>query len=80
MEKIVKKVDDQLFTTREYCLIGILLLIAGILIGMIFSPKGDRAYGSNNGNNNGNNNRNDLSENNNDSVDMTSDEDIDENL
>lgn len=39
----------------EFLLIGIALFCVGLVLGMLFSPKGSRAYGSNNSNN-GNNN------------------------
>ena len=39
----------------EFLLIAIVLFCIGLVLGMIFSPKGSRAYGSNNSNN-GNNN------------------------
>ena len=56
MKKFVQKIEEKNFSTREYCLIGAVLT----LIGIMFSPKGKRVIGSNNGNNNGNNNTTNL--------------------
>lgn len=52
MKKFLEKVEEQNFSTREYVLIGGLLLLGGLLLGGLFSPKGQRVFGSNNGNNN----------------------------
>jgi len=52
MSRIIAKVEDMEFSTREYLFSGIILLLAGLLIGIIVSPKGERTIGSNNGNNN----------------------------
>lgn len=60
MKKFVQKIEEKNFSTREYCLIGVVLTLMGILLGIMFSPKGKRVIGSNNGNNNGNNNTNNL--------------------
>jgi len=56
MNKIIAKIEDLELSTREYFLFGVVLLLAGLLVGIIVSPKGERTIGSNNGNNNGNNN------------------------
>lgn len=48
----------------EWLLITVILFVAGIVLGMVFSPKGSRAIASNNsnnGNSNGNNNTGSLS-------------------
>lgn len=48
----------------EWLLITVILFVVGIVLGMIFSPKGSRAIASNNsnnGNSNGNNNTGSLS-------------------
>lgn len=37
---------------REYILIGLILVLLGLVIGLLCSPKGDRILGNNNGNNN----------------------------
>lgn len=52
MKKIISKIEEMELTTREYFLFGAALLLLGFVLGLIFSPKGDRSYGSNNGNNN----------------------------
>jgi len=52
MNKIVNKIENLEFNTREYFFVGLILLLAGLLIGIIASPKGERIIGSNNGNNN----------------------------
>ena len=52
MKKIIEKIENLEFSTREYFMAGLLLFVVGLLFGIIVSPKGDRAYGSNNGNNN----------------------------
>ena len=44
-----------MLSQTEFLLIGVVLFCLGLVLGMIFSPKGNRAYGSNNSNN-GNNN------------------------
>lgn len=44
-----------ILSQSECLLIAIVLFCLGLILGMIFSPKGNRAYGSNNSNN-GNNN------------------------
>jgi len=56
MNKIVAKIEELGFSTREYLFAGVILLLAGLLLGIAVSPKGERTVGSNNGNNNGNNN------------------------
>lgn len=52
MKGLLSKVDELEFSTREYCFAGVILFLAGILLGIILSPKGERTIGSNNGNNN----------------------------
>lgn len=52
MKKIVEKIENLEFSTREYFFAGLILFLAGLLIGIIASPKGERTIGSNNGNNN----------------------------
>jgi len=56
VNKIINKMENLEFSTREYLFVGVILFLAGLLIGLIASPKGERTVGSNNGNNNGNNN------------------------
>jgi len=56
MKKIIAKIEDLELNTREYFMVGVVLLLAGLLVGIVVSPKGERTIGSNNGNNNGNNN------------------------
>lgn len=57
MKKLIAKIEEKQFTTREFCLLGILLFLLGLLIGIIFSPKGDTTI-SNNGFQNGDNRQN----------------------
>lgn len=52
MKKIVDKIESLEFSTREYFFVGLILFLTGLLLGLIFSPKGERTIGSNNGNNN----------------------------
>lgn len=52
MNKIIGKIENCEFSTREYFFVGIILFLAGLLFGIIVSPKGARVIGSNNGNNN----------------------------
>lgn len=52
MNKIVSKIENLEFSTREYFFTGLILFLAGLLIGIIMSPKGERTIGCNNGNNN----------------------------
>ena len=52
MNKLIAKVEDMDLSFREQVLFGLVLFLGGLLIGILFSPKGDRIYGSNNGNNN----------------------------
>ena len=52
MKKIVDKIEHLEFSTREYFFVGLILFFAGLLLGIVFSPKGERTIGSNNGNNN----------------------------
>lgn len=52
MNKIVDKIESLEFSTREYFFAGLILFLAGLLLGIIVSPKGERTIGSNNGNNN----------------------------
>lgn len=52
MKKIMEKIENSVFSTREYMLIGAVLFMAGLLIGLIFSPKGDRTISTNNNSNN----------------------------
>lgn len=56
MKNIVSQIEDLELSTREYFFAGIILFVAGLLIGVIISPKGEKIIGSNNGNNNGSNN------------------------
>lgn len=56
MKKVIAKIEDFDFSTREYLFIGAILLLIGLLIGIGISPKGDRTIGSNNGSNNASNN------------------------
>ena len=57
MKKLIAKVEEKQFTVREYCLIGIGLFLLGLLLGIVFSPKGDRTI-TNNGIKNGNDREN----------------------
>lgn len=52
MKKLIELFEAQEFTSRELIFMGIALLLGGTLLGVLFSPKGERAYGCNNGNNN----------------------------
>ena len=52
MRKIIEKLQEQEFTTREYVFIGFILFLGGIVLGMLLSPKGKRVIGSHNGNGN----------------------------
>lgn len=52
MKKIMSEIEKLEFSTREYCFAGVILFLAGMLLGIILSPKGERTIGSNNGNNN----------------------------
>lgn len=52
MNKLIAKVEDMDLSFREQVLFGLVLFLGGILLGIIFSPKGQRSYGCNNGNNN----------------------------
>lgn len=52
MKKLISMVDKCELSTREYIGAGVILFLVGIILGSFFSPKGNRAYGSNNGNNN----------------------------
>jgi len=56
MNKLLAKLEDLEFSTREYFLMGVILFLAGVLIGMAASPKGEKTIGSHNGNNCGNSN------------------------
>lgn len=56
MNRIIAKIESFEFSVREYFFVGLILFFAGLLIGIVASPKGERTIGSNNGNNNGNNN------------------------
>lgn len=51
MNKITEELENLNFSTREYFLSGIIMFLAGLVIGIILSPKGERIIGSNNGNN-----------------------------
>lgn len=55
IDELKGKYNSGTLSQTEFFLIGVLLFCIGIIIGMLFSPKGYRAYGSNN-KNNGNNN------------------------
>lgn len=52
MKKLIEKLEEQEFSTREYFLIGISLFLGGFVLGMLLSPKGKRVIGSHNGNDN----------------------------
>lgn len=52
MNKLLEKMKEQEFTTREFLFMGISLFLSGIVLGILLSPKGNRVVGSNNGNNN----------------------------
>lgn len=52
MDKIIARIDEQNFTTREYFFMGISIFLIGTIVGLIFSPKRAKVVGSNNGNNN----------------------------
>lgn len=72
MKKILSKIEDSEFSTREYFFMGIILFFIGLFLGLVFSPKGERTIGSNNGNNNGNNNSGCLTEETKDTDDLKS--------
>ena len=55
LTELKEKYKLGMLSQTEFLLIGIVLFCLGLVLGMIFSPKGNRAYGSNNSNN-GNNN------------------------
>lgn len=44
--------EDGEVTTREFCLIIIIAFLAGVVLGMFFSPKKHVTIGSNNASNN----------------------------
>jgi len=52
MDKILSIIEEKEFTTREFVFAGVSLFLLGVLMGILFSPKGERSYGCNNGNNN----------------------------
>ncbi len=57
MKKIserVKCVYEGTYSGKELFFIAGILFLAGVIWGMMISPKGDRMYGCNNGNNSGN--------------------------
>lgn len=59
LTELKEKYKLGILSQTEFLLIGIVLFCVGLVLGMVFSPKGSRAYGSNNsnnGNSNGNNN------------------------
>lgn len=58
LTELKEKYKLGLLSQTEFLLIGVALFCIGLVIGMIFSPKGSRAYGSNNGNNNSSNGNN----------------------
>lgn len=49
MKKLIDKIEELGFNPREQFLLGLTLLITGIILGMLLSPKG--IFGSYNGNN-----------------------------
>lgn len=52
MKKIVEKIENFEFSTREFLFVSLILFLMGLLLGIIISPKGERTIGCNNGNNN----------------------------
>lgn len=54
IKELREKFDGGILSKTEILLSGVVLLGVGLILGMIFSPKGNRIYGSYNGNNNGN--------------------------
>lgn len=52
MKKILTAIEEQKFTAREMALFSIVLFLLGLVLGIIFSPKGNRMVGCHNGNNN----------------------------
>jgi len=52
MKKLLSKLEEKEYSTREYLLLLVTFFVTGLLLGIIFSPKGERTIGSNNGNNN----------------------------
>ena len=55
LKELKEKYKLGALSQTEFLLIAVVLFCVGLILGMIFSPKGNRAYGSNNSNN-GNNN------------------------
>ena len=52
MKKIVEKIENFEFSTREFLFVSLILFLMGLLLGIIISPKGERTIGCNNGHNN----------------------------
>lgn len=48
IDELKEKYKSGLFSQSELFVIGIALFCVGLVLGMIFSPKGDRLYGSKN--------------------------------
>ena len=64
LTELKEKYKLGMLSQTEFLLIGVVLFCLGLVLGMIFSPKGSRAIASNNsnnGNSNGNNNTGSLS-------------------
>ena len=53
----VSLAEDKIMTRKEWLLTIAVFLLAGIVLGMFFSPRKSITIGSNNGNNNGSNNQ-----------------------
>ena len=49
--------EDKIMTKKEWLLTVAVFVLAGIVLGMLFSPRKNVTIGSNNGNNNGSNNQ-----------------------
>ena len=54
IKELREKYDGGILSKTEIFLSGVVLLGVGLILGMIFTQKGNRIYGSYNGNNNGN--------------------------
>lgn len=51
INKLITDIEEGKYTAREIVLSSIVLFLAGILLGIIFSPKKRQVIGSFNGNN-----------------------------